>query len=302
MKTDSLFYKLFQQAPSLVFTLAGLELTDADGYQFRSEEIKQTAFRLDGILAPPAEHIDKPLLFVEVQFQTDNAFYSRFFCEIFFYLYQYQPKNPWQAIVIYPSRQVETSGEWHYDALLNSPNVHRLYLEDLVNQPTQQARIRLVQLIIGDKKHTPIAAKAPLKELENGNLIVDNKNQILELIETILIYKFPEFSREEVQKMLGYNDISLKQTRFYQDVYAEGEQKGLQKGMQEGRQEGTQEGEARIILRLLNRRFGTLEQTIQHQIKQLSTAQLESLSEVIFDFSTLDDMTQWLENLPVQSS
>ncbi|MDG4557331.1 MAG: DUF2887 domain-containing protein, partial [Candidatus Contendobacter sp.] len=45
MKTDSLFYRLFQRAPALVFELAGLE-TPAGAYQFRAEEIKQTAFRL----------------------------------------------------------------------------------------------------------------------------------------------------------------------------------------------------------------------------------------------------------------
>ena len=46
MKTDSLFYKLFQQAPELVLELAGIEAAGAENYQFRSEEIKQTAFRL----------------------------------------------------------------------------------------------------------------------------------------------------------------------------------------------------------------------------------------------------------------
>jgi len=40
--------------------------------------------------------------------------------------------------------------------------------------------------------------------------------------------------------MLGFSDIDVKQTRFYQDVYAEGEQ----------------EGKLELILRLLNRRFG----------------------------------------------
>ncbi|HCB13546.1 MAG TPA: hypothetical protein DEP36_08295, partial [Gammaproteobacteria bacterium] len=43
MKTDSLFYRLFQRAPALVFELAGLETPIIEGYQFRAEEIKQTA-------------------------------------------------------------------------------------------------------------------------------------------------------------------------------------------------------------------------------------------------------------------
>jgi predicted transposase YdaD len=101
---------------------------------------------------------------------------------------------------------------------------------------------------------------------------VDNKGQILEIIETILVYKFPKLSREEIQKMLGYNDISLKETRFYQDVYAEGQQ------------EGRQEGEAKLILRQLNRRFGVLGDDIQSSIKRLSITQLEALDEALLEF------------------
>ncbi|HRD50855.1 MAG TPA: DUF2887 domain-containing protein [Candidatus Contendobacter sp.] len=97
MKTDSVFYRLFQRLPELVFELAGWPAPDLTGYQFRSEEIKQTAFRLDGILVPPAEAFDRPLVFVEVQFQPDALFYRRFFAEIFLYLYRQPPAQPWWA-------------------------------------------------------------------------------------------------------------------------------------------------------------------------------------------------------------
>jgi predicted transposase YdaD len=52
MKTDSLFYRLFQRMPALLLELAGLDIP-AEGYRFKAEEVKQTAFRLDGILLPP---------------------------------------------------------------------------------------------------------------------------------------------------------------------------------------------------------------------------------------------------------
>jgi predicted transposase YdaD len=54
MKTDSLFYRLFQAMPRLALELAGLSVPEAVRYEFRSEEIKQTAFRLDGVLMPTA--------------------------------------------------------------------------------------------------------------------------------------------------------------------------------------------------------------------------------------------------------
>lgn len=62
-----------------------------------------------------------------------------------------------------------------------------------------------------------------------------------DFLETILVYKLPKFTREEIQKMLNFNDIGLKQTRFYQDVFGE------------GREEGRVEGEAALLLRQLER-------------------------------------------------
>jgi predicted transposase YdaD len=44
MKTDSLFYKLFQQTPQLVLELAGIELAGMENYQFRSEDIKMLGY------------------------------------------------------------------------------------------------------------------------------------------------------------------------------------------------------------------------------------------------------------------
>lgn len=41
------------------------------------------------------------------------------------------------------------------------------------------------------------------------------QKQLLELIETILVYKFPKMSRKEIEAMFGLSD--LKQTRVYQE-------------------------------------------------------------------------------------
>jgi predicted transposase/invertase (TIGR01784 family) len=46
------------------------------------------------------------------------------------------------------------------------------------------------------------------------------QKQLLELIETILVYKLPNISREEIEAMFGLNE--LKQTRVYQEAKQEG--------------------------------------------------------------------------------
>jgi predicted transposase/invertase (TIGR01784 family) len=81
MKTDTLFYRLFQDRPDLVFAVSGIPRPAGADYRLRAVEIKETAFRLDGLLVPGAE--DGPLVFLEVQCQPDPGFYARWFAEIY---------------------------------------------------------------------------------------------------------------------------------------------------------------------------------------------------------------------------
>ena len=125
MKTDALFYELFRHWPGVALQLAGLDPARADAYEFRSEEIKQTAFRLDGILAPQ-EDSDDPWLFLEVQFQPDDSLYRRLFAEIFLYLHRLPNPRPWRALVIYPTAQTERIPTG-YVSLLQVPEIQRKY-------------------------------------------------------------------------------------------------------------------------------------------------------------------------------
>ncbi|MBR8840425.1 MAG: DUF4351 domain-containing protein [Stigonema ocellatum SAG 48.90 = DSM 106950] len=69
-------------------------------------------------------------------------------------------------------------------------------------------------------------------------------------------------------------------------AYVEWEQKTLESGRLEGEQ--------KIIMRLLNQRFGEIEQPLIEQIRQLSTEQLEELTDVLFTLSATTDLEQWL--------
>ncbi|APB32962.1 hypothetical protein GlitD10_0648 [Gloeomargarita lithophora Alchichica-D10] len=84
-------------------------------------------------------------------------------------------------------------------------------------------------------------------------------------------------------------------------AYLEWEQKtkleGKQEGKQEGRQEGRQEGEVGLILRQLQRKIGQPTSTQVSQIQGMSIDQLETLGEALLDFTTAEDLTQWLNNL-----
>ncbi|MBE9052956.1 DUF4351 domain-containing protein [Nostocales cyanobacterium LEGE 11386] len=74
-----------------------------------------------------------------------------------------------------------------------------------------------------------------------------------------------------------------------------GERIGYERGIQEGRQEGEQQGEQRLILRLLQRRVGKLSPELQECIQSLSLNQLESLGEALLDFTSVEDLLNWLQ-------
>ena len=69
----------------------------------------------------------------------------------------------------------------------------------------------------------------------------------------------------------------------------------IQAAKHEGRQEGETIGEARMILRLLNRRLGSVSEQFSAQIQQLTTLQLEDLGEALLDFTSLTDLETWLD-------
>ena len=90
MKTDTIFYSLFQAFPSIFFELINHSPAEAVTYEFTSREVKQLAFRLDGLFLPTTKDPKKPFYIVEVQFQPDDDLYYRLFGEICLYLRQYK--------------------------------------------------------------------------------------------------------------------------------------------------------------------------------------------------------------------
>jgi predicted transposase YdaD len=118
------------------------------------------------------------------------------------------------------------------------------------------------------------------------------RDNIVEFIEAVLVYKFPKLSRQEVEAMFTHSD--LKKTRVYQDAMQEGVKLGKQEGLQIGEQRGLQRQVA-MLLRQLTRKFGKVAPRLKARISKLSVIQLENLAEAIFDFETVADLNAWLK-------
>jgi Domain of unknown function (DUF4351) len=68
----------------------------------------------------------------------------------------------------------------------------------------------------------------------------------------------------------------------------------IQAAEDRGRQIGERHEEV-LIMRLLNRRVGSISLQLQEKIKTLPLERLDDLGEALLDFVGIEDLTNWLE-------
>jgi predicted transposase YdaD len=163
--------------------------------------------------------------------------------------------------------------------LINSGRIKRIYLDEL---PPGSIGMGLIELIVSKEAQAPELVKTLMDrtktEIENDR----EKQGIIELLETVLLSKFSQLSRQEIEAMFLVSDI--KQTRVYQEA------------KQEGRQEGRQNGEMILLIRQLSKRFGKLKDIYIENINSLNIEQLENLGEALLDFTDINDLETWLKS------
>lgn len=249
MKTDSIFYQLFQAAPSAFFELIGNTDPRTSTYGFGSQEVKQANFTIDGIFLPPTRMSQFPIYFVEAQGYRDKKgenFYYRFFGEIHLYLKDYQPSNDWRGVVIFTEKRFDPGLPPHYAEYENSPRVQRIYLNKLPPElGDRSSGLGILQLIGTTQKQAPAKGRALIERTQQELTDAIVQRNFIELVETIFVYKFPKLSSQEIGKMLGLSE--LKQTRVYQEA-----------------QEEKQDEMLRMTVPLLIERGMTVEEIAQH--------------------------------------
>lgn len=282
MRRDSIFYKLFQQYPGLLFELLTNPPENASEYKFDSVAVKEPKFEIDGVFLPPEDESPGAVFFCEVQFQKDEKLYERVFAESSLYFYRNLNRfNDWQVVIIYPSRNTEQSDIFPHRGQLNSPQVHRIYLDELGNIRELPVWVALMVLTTVKEQQAPEKARYLISRSSNEQ--PETRSQvIIDLITTIIAYKFEQLSRSEVEEVLG---ITLKETRMYRDIKEE--------GMEEGKEVEAQS----LILRQLNRRVGELPSPVRQRVETLSLEQLENLGEALLDFNSMNDLQAWLEEV-----
>lgn len=217
--------------------------------------------------------------------QRDHQFYSRYFAGLFVYLHQYKITKAWRGLLILSDQHQGLGSEIPYQDLFNY-RVQRVYLQDLLVAENLSPNLALLKLIITPETDVILEAQ---QILNNATTEAEFKLK-LDLVEAILVNKFPQLTIEEVQKMLNLREADVTQTRFYQEVL----QIGRREGTQQGVQQGVQQGEANMVIRLLARRCGEISIEQQDQVRSLPLESLETLGEALLDFQGITDLEHWL--------
>ncbi|MBW4518129.1 MAG: Rpn family recombination-promoting nuclease/putative transposase [Scytolyngbya sp. HA4215-MV1] len=280
MRRDSIFYQLFRQSPALLFELLEQPPENAGEYRFDSVAVKEPKFEIDGVFLPPETEVPGVVYFCEVQFQRDERLYERLFAELFLYFYRNRDRYAnWRAVIVYPDRRTEQGETLPYEVLLNSAQVQRVYLVELGDLAELPLGVALMVLTTVDEGEAPDAARALLVRAGRAALSEAASRAIMEMVTTIMVYKFTHLSRQEIERMLG---ITLQETRVYQ----------------EAKEEGRQEALVQMIGRLFNHRFQQeLPEEVRSRLTTLSVPVLEDLGEALLDFGSLADLLTWLEAL-----
>jgi len=225
MKTDTVLYEIFRLYPNLLLELVGAS-SEGKSYRFEAQEVKQAHFRFDGLLLPAQPQ--QPIYFIECQFQKDKHFYLRLFAEIAVYLKQKRYSGDWRAVVLFARPSLDPGVPVPYQDFEQSGRLYRLYLKPRQEQPGS-LRLNILQLLVVPQPQMKRRVQHVVSRIRAEVHPALEQEQILELVSTLLVYKFPNRDRRELEMTFGLRE--LQKTRVYLEAKEEGREEGEQIGV-----------------------------------------------------------------------
>ncbi|MBF0102676.1 MAG: DUF2887 domain-containing protein [Desulfobacterales bacterium] len=241
MKTDPLFYRLFQIDPSSLFRLVNIDIQG--DYRFESVTIKNTEKRIDGLF----RSVDgtNPDVFLEIQGYDDPKIYWRFFREICSYQEQSEYRlPPFIAVLLFLDDKYKPG-----DSPFACVAPYRFICANLIDELKKiwhkpSPLTVLKPFLVKNKKELYQSIRQWENEIRSLQFEENKTESLIELLEYAILEKFPKLSIKEVQAMLQLTP--LEKTRAVQELLAITSEKkfieGIEKGREKGRKEGIQKG------------------------------------------------------------
>ncbi|WP_225880482.1 DUF4351 domain-containing protein [Anabaenopsis elenkinii] len=179
--------------------------------------------------------------------------------------------------------------QFHYDVI----QLNQLNWRDFVRQQNPVASALMAKMNIAPAERCQVKFEC-LRLLATLKLDRARMRLISGFIDTYL-----RLSPQE-QKLLE-DDIASMEPRE-QEVVMQIVTSWMEEGIEIGKQQGIEEGKLSLVMRLLPRRVGMLTPELEAMVKQLSVSELEDLAVALLDFTSVEDLTAWLQQVPISSN
>lgn len=298
---------------ALFFPEAHMSIDWSRPVAFRDTELQQIApedqagkQRVDKLVRVFAQDGSPTWVYVhvEVQSQHDTAFAERMF-RYHARLYD-RDRIPVVSLAVLgddgPSWRPTSFGysRWGCELSLRFPTVKLLDLDREVLAATVNpfATLVLLHRDAQETRHNP-AERLRRKVgryralLRQGYSAADIR-RLLRLIEHLLRLD-PDLAHEARYAMRQVEQEEIGMDTFVTSFEEIGRAEGLAQGRAEGLAVGLIQGQRELVLRMLDRKVGLLAPEIRERVAALSPERLLALSDALLDFTSLIDLTTWLE-------
>lgn len=238
MDTDHIFHELFRNHPEWLRELTDLPLPE--GCRGSSPTLKQLEIRCDLLLEP--EDASDPCYLVEFQLYHDHSIFNRIELARQILWKHLNPREECrrrdycprqiEAVVIFGSRKELPSSHEHY------PQMHLLFMDELLDSLRRKSPDSPLVATLAPLTETP-------PELENSAaehyslikrspiLSREDREDLEEIFQLLLLQQFTTKSREEIRKMIT-ELTPLHEIQAVKELLEEGIERGIERGIEKG--------------------------------------------------------------------
>ena len=285
MKTDALFYELFQAAPQTFFEL--MQITPPCPYRFESITVKASEKRMDGILEPTTA--GEPIYFLEVQAFPDETIYWRVMREVATYFEQRSNliDSRWQAVVLWLDKDDDPG-------LKTLKLLGRMPKPNLLSSDLLASLQKLDNQALARNVLQPLLAKSEAEVTQNvvqwvetirqtPNLNTGTEEKLISVMSQLVEQKFRTLTYKELSHMLQLTPLA--ETISGQELI--------------------QEQFMDVLVRQIRRKFTISEdlaEVVSVELEKLDVDSLKQLFDDIFDINAFEQLEQWIgERVPAES-
>ncbi|MCE2664393.1 MAG: DUF4351 domain-containing protein [Microcystis sp. M53603_WE2] len=177
--------------------------------------------------------------------------------------------------------------------------LNRLNWRDFINQPNPVAAALMAKMKIAPRDRAKVKAQC-LRLLVTLRLDAARMQLISGFVDTYLNLN----SSEEIEFQQEISTFIQPEQEGVMQITTSWMRRGLEQGLEQGLERGLERGleqglarERNLIIRLIKRKLGAIDVDIESRIMPLNIDDLERVGEALLDFSTVEDLTNWLNAL-----